>query len=106
MREIIDQQFTTFGLRPWFMEGTRGLIFIKREWEDHPFVKAYFLPTCPFVGPYVAISFDQGLTFHDHADYGDGAWTDEEFAATFEARLPEQLANAAPHHASDGRLDA
>lgn len=94
MREIIDQQFTAFGNRPWFIMGTRGHIFIKREWEENPFIKTYYLPTCPFVGPYFAISFDQGLMFHDHPDYGDGDWTDEEFAAAFEARSPEQLAKS------------
>ena len=92
MREIIDQQFTSFGDRPWFIKGTRGLIFIKQEWESNPFVATYYLPTSPFVGPYLSISFAQGLQFHDHSDYGDGAWTDEEFAAVYEARKPEQLA--------------
>jgi hypothetical protein len=91
MREIIDQQFTAFGSRPWFIMGTRGHIFIKREWEENPFIKTYYLPTCPFVGPYFAISFDQGLRFHDHPDYGNGDWTDEEFAAAFEGRSPGQL---------------
>ena len=92
MRKIIDQQFTAFGDRPWFIEGTRGLVFIKRDWEKDPFVRTYYLRTCPFVGPYFTISFENGLTYHDHSDYGDGDWTDEEFAAAFEARLPEQLA--------------
>lgn len=92
MREIIDQQFTTFGDRPWFIKGTRGHVFIKREWEENPFIRTYFLPTCPFVGPYFAISFDQGLRFHDHSDYGDGGWSDEEFAGAYEARSPDQLA--------------
>jgi hypothetical protein len=96
MREIIDQQFTAFGNRPWFIEGTRGHIFIKRQWEEDPFIKTCYLPTCPFVGPYFAISFEQGLRFHDHPDYGDGEWTDEEFAAAFEARSPEQLAKISP----------
>jgi hypothetical protein len=91
MREIIDQQFTAFGNRPWFIKGTNGHIFIKREWEENPFIKTYYLPTCPFVGPYFAISFEGGLKFHDHADYGDGDWTDEEFAIAFEARSSEQL---------------
>lgn len=91
MREIIDQQFTSFGLRPWFIEGTRGFIFIKREWEENPFIRTYYLPTCPFVGPYFAFSSNGGLFCHDHSDYGGGAWTDEEFASVFEARLPEQL---------------
>jgi hypothetical protein len=92
MREIIDQQFTAFGLRPWFILGTKGHIFIKREWEESPFIKACYLPTCPFVGPYFAISFSRGLRFHDHNDYGDGTWTDEEFAQAFNDRTFEQMA--------------
>jgi hypothetical protein len=92
MREIIDQQFTAAGSRPWFISGTSGHVFIKREWEENPFIKTYYLPKCPFVGPYFAVSFDQGLMIHDHPDYGDGEWTDEEFASAFEARLPDQLA--------------
>ncbi len=92
MREIIEEQFTAFGDRPWFIEGTKGHVFIKRDWEENPFIKIYYLPTCPFVGPHFAISFDRGLKFHDHFDYGDGVWTDDEFATAFEARSPEQLA--------------
>jgi hypothetical protein len=94
MREIIDQQFSAFGNRPWFIMGTRGQIFIKREWEENPFVKICYLPICPFVGPHFSISFEQGLRIHDHDDYGDGQWTDEEFAEVFEARSPEQLAKS------------
>ncbi|CAO3402233.1 hypothetical protein VH569_23990 [Azospirillum sp. 11R-A] len=86
IREIIDQQFTAFGARPWFIEGTRGLVFIKREWEEDPFIRAFYLPTCPFVGPHVAISFQNGLKFYDKSDYGDGDWSDEEFAVAFETR--------------------
>jgi hypothetical protein len=91
LREIIDLQFGSWGIRPWFIAGTRGHIFIKREWASNPFIRTYFIPTCPFVGPYFAISFDGGLRFHDHVDYGDGEWTDEEFAAAFEARSPDQV---------------
>lgn len=91
VREIIDQQFTAFGARPWFIEGTRGLIFIKREWEDDPFVRAFYLSTCPFVGPHVAISFQYGLNFYDRNDYGDGDWSDEEFAVAYETRSPDDI---------------
>lgn len=94
MREIIDQQFTASSLRPWFIPGTKGHIFIKREWESNPFIRACYLPTCPFVGPYFAISFDRGLQFYDHEDYGDGTWSDEEFANAFNDRTPEQLVRA------------
>jgi hypothetical protein len=91
IREIIDQQFSAFGDLPWFIKGTRGQIFIQRDWEERPFVKTYYLPSCPFVGPYFLFSVDQGKRFFDHSDYGDGIWTDEEFAAVFENRSDEQL---------------
>ena len=91
MRTIIDEQFTAFGLRPWFILGTKGHLFIKREWEINPFVRAFYLPTCPFVGPYFGISFARGLEYQDHADYGDGEWTDDEFAQVFNDRKPEQV---------------
>ncbi|MBV5266621.1 hypothetical protein J3S89_21420 [Pinisolibacter sp. B13] len=91
IREIIDQQFTAFGNRPWFIEGTSGLIFIKREWEENPFVQAFYLSTCPFVGPHVAISLHHGLNFYDRNNYGDGDWSDEEFAVAYETRSPEDV---------------
>lgn len=91
IREIIDQQFTAFGARPWFIKGTRGLIFIKRDWEENPFIRAFYLPTCPFVGPHVAISLHNGVNFYDKKDYGDGDWSDDEFAAAYEARLPDDV---------------
>ena len=92
LREIIDQQFTAFGARPWFIEGTRGLIFLKRDWEENPFIRTFYLPTCPFVGPNVAISMWDGLSFYDTVDYGDGNWSDAEFAAAFESRTLEDVA--------------
>lgn len=60
VQTIIDQQFTSFGDRPWFISGTKGHVFIKREWEEVPFIKIYYLPTCPFVGPYFAIFLNRG----------------------------------------------
>lgn len=102
VREIIDQQFTAFGSRPWFIVGTSGLIFIKREWEENPFIRAFYLSTCPFVGPHVAISFQHGLKFYDRKDYGDGKWSDEEFAVAYETRSPHDVVRTP----DDGHRDA
>ncbi|SEN70000.1 hypothetical protein SAMN05192583_3353 [Sphingomonas gellani] len=105
VREIIDQQFTAFGLRPWFIDGTRGLIFIKKEWEENPFIRAFYLPSCPFVGPNVAISFKNGLSFYDTLDYGDGQWSDVEFAEAYETRSPKDVARTPEDEEAD-RLEA
>lgn len=92
LREIIETQFGAFGSKPWLIPGTAGLMFIRKDWEDHPFIRAYHARSCPFVGPYVAISFEQGLHYIDHNDYGSGDWSDEEFATVYSARTPDQLA--------------
>jgi len=92
LREIIEAQFGAFGLKPWLIRGTAGLMFICKDWEDRPFIRAYHARSCPFVGPYVGIGFEGGLQYFDHHDYGDGDWSDEEFAAAYAARTPEQVA--------------
>lgn len=94
MRTIIEEQFATHALRPWFIPGTLGQVFIRKEYEQHPFVREYFLPRCPFVGPFFGMSYEggHGWRFHDHPDYGDGAWTDEEFAEIYNKRDPAWVA--------------
>lgn len=92
MRTIIDQQFGTFALRPWFIEGTLGHVFIRKAYETHPFIRTYFLPHCPLVGPLFAMRHGQrGWEFFDVEDYGDGEWSDEEFAARYNDRDPEAV---------------
>lgn len=91
MRQIIEQQFGSWGQQPWFIRGSLGQIFIKREWEANPFIQKFYLPQCPLVGPHFAISFDQGLRYHDYPDYGDGTWTDDEFVEAFNTRSPEKV---------------
>ena len=92
MRAIIEQQFGSHGLRPWFIKGTHGHAFIRKDFEEHPFVRTYFIPRCPFVGPLFAMSHGpDGWRAHDRSDYGEGAWTDEEFAAAYNNRDPAQI---------------
>jgi len=92
MRTIIELQFGTFTDAPWFIPGTKGHCFIKKEYETHPFVKTYFLPKCPFVGPLFAMDFNVGgWRFFDMENYGAGSWTDEEFAKQYNDRDPEMV---------------
>lgn len=87
LREIVGNQFSAFGPQPWFIVGTPGASFIKREYETNPFIRAYFLPRCPFVGPRHSIGFDppnMQPQFFDLDDYGDVVLTDEEFASSYE----------------------
>ncbi len=92
MRTIIEQQFGSFAVRPWFIPGTKGHVFIKKEYESHPFVLAYFIPRCPFVGPLFGMAHsDEGWQFFDVPDYGNGDWSDEEFAREYNERDPAQV---------------
>lgn len=96
MRSIIHRQFGSHGQQPWFLKGTKGHQFIAREWESHPFIQTYFLHNCPFVGPLFSMEHgEQGWRFIDFPDYGEGDWSDEEFAKAFEERTSEMLARTA-----------
>jgi hypothetical protein len=92
MRTIIEQQFGSFANRPWFIPGTKGHVFIRKQFEDNPFVKTYFLPNCPFVGPLFGMAQgEQGWEVLDLPSYGAGEWTDEEFAKHYNERDPKNV---------------
>lgn len=97
LRTIIEQQFGSFAARPWFISGTLGHCFIRKGFEDHPFIATYFIPHCPFVGPLFGMGLgDRGWEFYDRPDYGDGDWTDEEFAVVYNEREPAQVVTEPP----------
>lgn len=93
VRKIIDQQFSSHALRPWFIKGTTGHVFIRKDFEEHPFIKTYFIPRCPFVGPLFGLGHGpNGWEVYDYPDYGVGDWTDQEFAAEYNQRDPAKVA--------------
>lgn len=98
MRTIIDGQFGTFGVRPWFIEGTKGHMFIRKEFEENPFIASYFIPRCAYVGPLFGMARDptDGLVAVDVPDYGDGTLSDAEFAIAYNERSPEQVVTEMP----------
>lgn len=85
LTEIIGKQFSAFfGPLPWFIQGTPGECFIKKECEDIPFIKEIYLASCFYVGPYFTITSaltPQGvqLTIHDEYPYETKEITDDEF---------------------------
>lgn len=94
--KIVEIQFGTFGDYPWVIPGTAGQVFLKRDWEDRPFIRCYFLPYFDCVG--FLFTFkppDNGsIDFRpvDFPDYGKGVLSDEEFAEAFTNRSPEETA--------------
>lgn len=98
MRAIIEAQFGTFGRQPWFISGTKGHAFIRKDYEYHPFVVTYFVPRFSFVGPLFGMRFDGNVwDVMDVPDYGDGAWTDEEFARQYNERDSSMVLQEPPH---------
>lgn len=51
LRDIISNQFSAFGPQPWFITSIPGEIYIKKSWEENPFIKKIYLPNCQLVGP-------------------------------------------------------
>lgn len=80
LKKIIDVQFMGFGLAPWFIEGARGETFIKKEWENNPFIKKVYLPNSFYVGHKHQIqSLQPQLVVNDNFEYENKEITDEEF---------------------------
>ena len=80
MVAIIKAQFSAFGSQPWFIQNTRGVCFIKKEYEINPFIKEIYLPSCDLVGPFHLIeNIDNKFVIKDDHDYEQKEITDEEF---------------------------
>jgi len=80
LSEIIGGQFAFLGRQPWFIEGTKGAFFIKKEWEHKPFIKTVYLPNCCLVGPFHKIEIVDGeFKVVDEYQYGDKEIDDNDF---------------------------
>lgn len=85
-QEFIKIQFGAFGTQPWFIEGTKGAFFIKKEFESNPFVKRIYLPNCLPVGPkYKFQNSPQGLILEDE-EYPNIEITDDEYKKLIEGK--------------------
>ncbi|MBM3286996.1 MAG: hypothetical protein FJY88_06560 [Candidatus Eisenbacteria bacterium] len=77
---IIGVQFGLLGSQPWFIPGSRGESFIRKEAEQQPFVRRIYLPNCPLVGPFHQLDGASGSwLIVDHHEYEDREISDEEF---------------------------
>jgi hypothetical protein len=85
--EIISGQFSAFGTQPCYIKGTLGACFVKRSFENVPFVAKVVLPNCHAVGPLHLLDHgpDGCIVLDDH-NYGDREVTDEEFCELFNNR--------------------
>ena len=92
---IVEHQFSAFGPLPWFIQGTPGVCFLKKEWEGVPFIRRYYLPICPKVG--YLFSWDAADGRWQAVDYDryddEREVTDDEFRDLYNARDPARCAS-------------
>jgi len=92
LNAIIAKQFGYFGFQPWFIEDTPSAQFVKRAYENDPFVRVYIIPRSGFVGLLYGMEISrEGYWYHlDYADYGDEELSDAEFAKGFGNETPRK----------------
>jgi hypothetical protein len=90
---IISLQFGGFGLQPWFISEARGVAFIRKDWEEVPFVKLVYVPASLCVGPhhYVDTDPETGDWIVYDQEYEDRDITDEEYLQMYETYTEERI---------------
>jgi hypothetical protein len=81
LQRIIGEQFSGFGPQPWFITGTPGEIYIKKEWESQPFIRTVYLPNCLLVGYLNCIESLAPLVINDNFPYEERTISDDEFVS-------------------------
>jgi hypothetical protein len=79
LQEIIEKQFSAFGKGPWVFS-VPGEVYLKKEWEDQPFIRKVFVPNCQHVGPrHTVEAIVPRFVVNDAFEYENREITDEEF---------------------------
>jgi hypothetical protein len=76
---ILGDQFGAFGSQPWFIPDIPGEVYIKKSWEDNPFIRKIYLPNCLAVGPKHKVESVMPWVVKDDYQYEAREVTDEEF---------------------------
>jgi hypothetical protein len=80
LHKIIEEQFSGFGPRPWFITKILGECYIKKEWEVNPFVRKICIPNCVYVGPCHKIEVENNqFVVYDVDTYEAKEVSDDEF---------------------------
>lgn len=82
LEAIIQRQFSAFGGSPWFISGTPGASFLRRDVETLPFIRLVFIPNSFLVSNRYHMHFTtDGLLVTDEVLDSVRDLTDEEFAS-------------------------
>jgi hypothetical protein len=81
LEAIIHRQFSALGGNPWFISGTSGASFLRREVETMPFIRLAFIPNSFLVSNRHQMHFTtDGLLVTDEVYESVEDLTDEQFA--------------------------
>jgi hypothetical protein len=81
LANLLKVQFGAFGGTPWLFVA-KGASFVRKEYEQHPFVRAIYIPQCWYVGPHHRLDYiGPGFEVKDDPEVLAEVDTDEEFAS-------------------------
>ena len=79
LQKIIGNQFSGVGKQPWLFVSD-GEIYIKKEWENHPFIETVYIPNCRYVGYKHEIKGEYPrFNIVDEFEYSNQQLTDAEY---------------------------
>jgi hypothetical protein len=83
LQEIIGEQFSGFGPQPWFIANIPGEIYIKKDWENRPFIRKIYVPNGYLVSPTHKIeTLVPKINIVDMSEYeGHSEISDEEYVS-------------------------
>lgn len=76
---ILESQFASFGNLPWLFTPP-GEVYVRKEWEDRPFVRLIYLPNALYVGYKHEVVNVFPWQVADSGEYSANDVTDEEFS--------------------------
>lgn len=80
LKNIIKKQFSAFGNKRWFIPNNLTEVYIKKDYEKHPFIELVYIPNCQYVGYKHKLEFNGNwFDIKDDHKYEDIEITDEKF---------------------------
>ena len=80
MQEIIELQFSTLKRQPWILYDVPGEVYLKKEYENNPFVKHFLIPNSLYVGyKHKVESINPQWIINDNFSYEEKVISDNEF---------------------------
>jgi hypothetical protein len=76
--QIVECQFSCFGALPWLFTPP-GEVYIRRDWEGHPFIQLLYLPNARLVGYKHKVVSALPWQIEDNEDYEAHEVSDEDF---------------------------